>query len=95
MKQLRLIMIICLLASVLMACQTISIEGTWKDPSGLSELTFEGDEVNFFGTIGTFVIEKDQLMMTLNDQVIEFTFDLNENELTLYLNEGKIVLERQ
>lgn len=95
MKKLVMFYLVIIFTLPLMSCKEASLIGEWKDPKGISEITFNERDVIFFDIEGTYVVKQKRLIMTLNKSELIFEFELVEDQLTLFLNDSKIVLDRQ
>lgn len=69
--------------------------GTWKDEEGLTELTFEDDHVRFIDVEGTYKIKGNHVILTFDQRELDFEYDLDDDDLTLFINDSKITLHRQ
>lgn len=89
MKKLVLI-ILCVL---LIGCGR-SIDGHWQSTGGSSEIIFDDDKVIFFGVEGSFKVSFGKIIMSFGSKELTYEYDLKEDQLTLYLDDGEVVLER-
>lgn len=88
------LLILCL-CFLLVGCTSVDLTGTWYDPNGETEITFEENIVYFLGIQGTYTIDGDVLVMTLEDQELSFKFEIKNELLILFYNDSKITLERK
>jgi len=86
--------IMLLLVVLLLVGCTNDITGTWVDKNGLVEMTFEEENVTFFGVEGTYKVKATKIEMTLGSEVIEFKYELKDDKLILFLEDSNLVLER-
>lgn len=85
-----LLVIICLL---LIGCGQ-SLNGTWTNPSGDTTINFDDETVLFFGVEGSYEVSGDELKMFLGSKELTFQFEIKDDQLLLYLDDGKLILER-
>lgn len=80
---------------LLVGCSTPDLTGDWADPQGSTRLHFEGDQVVFINSEGTYDIDGDTLILTFNQRELIFQYVLEDDTLTLTINDSQIVLNRQ
>lgn len=87
--------IILLLICLLLAGCSQDLKGTWENPGGDTVINFDDETVSFFGVDGSYEVSGDELNMHLGSKILTFQFEIKEDELILYLEDGKLILERQ
>ncbi|MBI9013025.1 MAG: hypothetical protein JEZ08_12405 [Clostridiales bacterium] len=71
------------------------ISGKWINPNGSTEIVFNDDSVEFFGVEGTYKFNGNKLVLYLGSKTIEYDYDLKDDRLILYLDDGKLILEKE
>jgi len=86
--------ILILLTFLLVGCGS-DISGTWVDKNDIVEITFDQDKVVFFDVEGSYKIRGSKIKMELGLETVEYKFELNEDQLILFIEETELILERQ
>lgn len=79
---------------LLVGCSS-RLEGTWKEEEGLTEVTFNDGRVQFMTVEGSYEVKGKDLIMKFEQRDLIFEYDLDGDQLTLFINDSKITLQRQ
>lgn len=85
-----LVLLLCLF---LVGCGD-SLYGKWTNPEGTTLIDFEEEKVFFFGVEGTYDVKGKTLTLYVGSKTLVYDFELEKNQLTLYLEDGQLKLER-
>jgi len=71
-----------------------NLNGRWVNPDGLTEITFSEENVNFFDVEGTYKTKGNKLILVFESMSLEYEYELNGDELILFIDEDELHLER-